>query len=571
MTSTNEDQLKADFRNFLFLCWGYLGLPEPTPVQYEIASYLQHGPRRKIIEAFRGVGKSWITAAYVVWRLYCNPQLKFLVVSASKSLSDNFTTFCLQLIQLVPEVRHLAPREGQREAKIQFDVGPATASKDPSVRSVGITGMIVGSRADEIISDDCESPNNSMTQVMRDQLSERVKEFDAVLKPGGNVTFLGTPQCEQSLYSQLTQRGYSIRIWPARYPDVKALLAYGDNLSPTIRSAISTTPALCGKSTDPMRFSDTDLMEREASYGRSGFALQFMLDTSLSDSNRYPLKLSDLIVMSLDPKLAPPRVAWASSPELAWNDLPNVGFNGDRFYRPMYVEKDNWTAYTGSVMAIDPSGRGKDETGYCVIKMLHGTLYVVAWGGIQGGYAPDVLTQLAQLCKEHAVNEVIIESNFGDGMFRELFTPYLNRIHPCGIDPDEIRHSTQKERRIIDTLEPVMNGHRLIIDRKVVEEDYASVQGRADLGTDQAHKYQGLYQLTRLTKDRGSLTHDDRIDALAIAVAYWSEHMARDQDKAAYEHRIAVFELDAKRHLEHQISDLFRPVPQEGTTSWLSL
>ena len=48
---------------------------------------------------------------------------------------------------------------------------------------------------------------------------------------------------------------------------------------------------IVGEPTDPARFSDFDLLEREASYGRLGFALQFMLDTRLSDAERYPLKV----------------------------------------------------------------------------------------------------------------------------------------------------------------------------------------------------------------------------------------------------------------------------------------
>jgi hypothetical protein len=51
-----------DFRVFLTMVWRHLNLPDPTPVQLDIAHWLQHGPRRKIIEAFRGVGKSWITS-----------------------------------------------------------------------------------------------------------------------------------------------------------------------------------------------------------------------------------------------------------------------------------------------------------------------------------------------------------------------------------------------------------------------------------------------------------------------------------------------------------------------------
>jgi hypothetical protein len=38
------DPIKSDFRNFLFLVWQHLNLPVPTPRQYELAEYLQHGP-----------------------------------------------------------------------------------------------------------------------------------------------------------------------------------------------------------------------------------------------------------------------------------------------------------------------------------------------------------------------------------------------------------------------------------------------------------------------------------------------------------------------------------------------
>ena len=91
-----------DFRNFLFLVWKHLGLPEPTPIQYDIADYLQSSPKRAIIEAFRGVGKSYITAAYVVHRLLLDPELKFLVVSASKSRADDFSTFTQRIILELP-------------------------------------------------------------------------------------------------------------------------------------------------------------------------------------------------------------------------------------------------------------------------------------------------------------------------------------------------------------------------------------------------------------------------------------------------------------------------------------
>ena len=521
------DHPLQDFKLFLFVVWKHLNLPNPTPVQYDIANYLQHGPRRSVIEAFRGVGKSWVTSAYVCWLLLLDPDHKVLVVSASKNRADDFTTFTLRLIAEIEELKHLYPTSDQRCSKIAFDVAPAAASHSPSVKSVGITGQLAGSRADTIIADDVEVPNNSQTQMMREKLSEAVKEFDAILKPGGRIVYLGTPQTEQSLYNELANRGYSIRIWPARYPSPKQVESYGERLAPSIIDSLGKG-ALPGAPTDPRRFTTEDLYEREASYGKAGFALQFMLDTRLSDADRYPLKVADLIVSAVDPDRAPAKIVWASSPELIVPDLPNVAFTGDKFYRPMFVEKDVWTEYTGSVLAIDPSGRGKDETGYAVAKVLHSTIYVPAAGGFKGGYEPETLEALACLARDHKVNKVIVEANFGDGMFTELLKPYLARIYPCAIE--EVKHSTQKEKRIIDTLEPVLSGHRLVIDPRVIQKDYESVQ---DYPLDKRQSYMLLYQLTRLTRDRGALLHDDRLDALSMAVAYWVEAMARDQDAAS--------------------------------------
>ena len=282
---------------------------------------------------------------------------------------------------------------------------------------------------------------------------------------------------------------------------------------------------LVGEPTDPARFSEFDLLEREASYGRSGFALQFMLDTRLSDAERYPLKVSDLIVMDIPTQEAPEKVSWSSDSQYIVEELPNVAFNGDHYHKPMFMSSE-FVEYTGSVMSIDPSGRGKDETGYAVVKMLNGYLYVRRCGGIAGGYSEEALKKLAVIAKEEQVNEIIVESNFGDGMFNQLFMPVLNKVH--SVTMSEVRHNTQKERRIIDVLEPVMNQHRLVMDKKVIQKDFDSCQ---HLPPEQALRYQLMYQLTRLTADRGALTNDDRLDALAMACQYWVDAMAQDVEQ----------------------------------------
>jgi len=529
-----------DFRNFLYIVWKELNLPDPTKIQYEIADYMQGRDRRVIIEGFRGVGKSWICSAYVVHQLLLDPSKNILVVSASKTRADDFSTFTLRLIHELPLLAHLRPNDKQRYSKISFDVGPAPASHAPSVKSLGITSQLTGSRADIIVADDVEVVSNSATQGMRDKLGEQVKEFDAILKPDDDskVLFLGTPQSEDTIYNKLAERGYIKRIWPSQHITEKVNeLSYDGCVS-----SICVDDTREGESTEPLRFSDIDLAEREASYGRTGFAMQFMLDTRLSDVDRFPLKTSDLIVMSVDPSVAPEKLVWARDPKLEWDSsVPNVALAGDRFYRPMET-LGSYVPYTGSVMSIDPSGRGKDETGYAIVKMLNGYLYVVDAGGIQGGYSDEVLKALAVKAQKQKVNAIVVESNFGDGMFVELFKPVLIKIHPCTVE--EVRHNIQKERRIIDTLEPVMNQHRLVVDPKVIQHDYESAQ---TYPLESQLKYQMIYQMSRLTNQRGAITHDDRLDALSMAVAYWTEQMAQDADNRMKERKVDQIDAELRK------------------------
>lgn len=513
---------KEDFRVFLFIVWKMIGLPEPTPIQYDIAYNLQHPPGdRFILEGFRGVAKSFITCAFVVWQLWRNPQLRVEIVSASKDRADANAIFIKRIILVVPFLAHLIPNpsKGNRDTQNLFDVAPAIADISPSVNSVGITGQITGSRADLLVADDVEVPNNSGTQMQRAKLAEAVKEFDAIIKPGGQIIYLGTPQNEMSLYNELQNRGYGCLIYPILYPsDQKKRDEYGDRLAPFIAQAYDNNPlAYAGYPTDPARFDEEDIEKRKLSYGKAGFALQFLLDTNLSDAEKYPLKVSDFIVADLDLEEASLQWSWASGTSQRLPEVPCVALKGDYFYAPL-LRSQEVSKYTGTVMAIDPSGRGKDETAYAIIKYLNGYLFLMEVGGYRDGYTDATLKALATKAKFYGVNEVVVEANFGDGMFVQLLKPVLNSIHPCSVE--EIKNSKQKELRIIDTLEPVMMRHKLIVNTSVLHEDYRVYE--------KEQAYSLIYQLTRISRDRGSLAHDDRLDAVTMAVAHWLEVLDRD-------------------------------------------
>ena len=148
-----------------------------------------------------------------------------------------------------------------------------------------------------------------------------------------------------------------------------------------------------------------------------------------------------------------------------------------------------------------------------------------------------------------------MEANFGDGMYTELFKPVLNQFHQCNVE--EIKHSKQKEARIIDVLEPIMNQHRLIISLTEAERDYEENK--------EEPRRQLFYQMTRLTRDKGSLQYDDRIDVLAMGVNYWVEQMAADEAIAYNDRRVEELEENIKSFMNTA------EVSQEDENVWVKV
>ena len=62
------------------------------------------------------------------------------------------------------------------------------------------------------------------------------------------------------------------------------------------------------------------------------------------------------------------------------------------------------------------------------------------------------------------------------------------------------------------------------------------------------------YQMTRITKDRGSLVHDDRLDVLAMAVAYWVEQVAADVDKEIKNRKEELLDKELEHFMQNVIN-----------------
>ena len=513
------EALRGDFKLFLQALWAQLDLPSPTRAQYAIADYLQHGPKRLQVQAFRGVGKSWITAAFVLWTLFNDNEKKIMVISASKERADNFSIFCQKLITETPWLEHMRPKDDQaRWSRISFDIN-CPPHQAPSVKSVGITGQLTGSRADLMVLDDIEVPGNSMTELMREKLLQLCTEAESILTPkdDSRIMFLGTPQTTFTIYRKLAERNYRPFVWTARYP--RDLANYEGLLAPQLQEDIDNGAPKWEVTDD--RFTNDDLIEREAAMGRSNFMLQFMLDTSLSDAEKFPLKMADLVVTSCNPTTAPESVIWCSDPNNVIRDLPTVGLPGDYFYSPMQLQGE-WAPYTETICSVDPSGRGSDETAAAYISQRNGFLYLHEMRAYRDGYSDNTLLSILKGCKKYGVTKLVIETNFGDGIVAELFKKHLQQTKQA-IDVEEIRANVRKEDRIIDSLEPVLNQHRLVVDRSVIEWDYRS---NPEAAPEERLLYMLFYQMSRMCREKGAVRHDDRLDCLAQGVKYFTDAMS---------------------------------------------
>lgn len=528
----------AQFDPFLEDVMELLGF-NTSPVQKDIGSFLCYGPQNIMIQAQRGQAKTTITAAYAVWTLIHNPSARVLILSAGGKQANEISTLIVRIMMTMEELECLRPDAsmGDRTSVEAFDVHYTLKGidKSPSVACVGITGNLQGKRADLLIADDIESLKNSRTAMMREQLLELTRDFTSICT-NGRIVYLGTPQSMESIYNTLPARGFTVRIWPGRFPTHEQLDNYGEHLAPYVVKRLKLDPSLMvgggvlgdqGKPIDPVYITEEILVSKELDQGPSYFQLQHMLNTKLADAQRYPLKVDQIVQMKLgNSEYFPVEVVRG----FGGGSLLDISIHSKpyKINTPAKISED-MAKLQGKVMYVDPAGGGKngDETGYAVTGFLNGNVYVLSVGGVPGGYNVEQMTTLAQIAKKWAVNKVVVEKNMGYGAFTEVWLPILRQHHDAAIEDDFV--TGQKELRIIETLEPVIARGSLIFNETIVDEDRDTTLRHP---VAQRQLYSLFHQLSMITREKDCLSHDDRLDALEGAVRYWLKVLAIDQSEA---------------------------------------
>lgn len=508
-----------------------------TAMQLDIASYMQHHPNPFIqVQAQRSQAKTTIAAFYAVWRMIHDPTFRVLIFSAGSSMSSEISGWIIQIIMGWDILECMRPdrQAGDKASTEAFDIhhslkGP---EKSPSVKCLGIESNMQGSRADLIVADDVESSKNSRTAIQREKLIHYTNDFPSICQDG-EILYLGTPQSGDSIYNVLPAKGFDIRIWPGRYPTAAELPGYGSYLAPMILAALTADPTLQtgggpagirGKPTDPELLGEEKLTQKEIAQGPSYFQLQHMLCTELSDLERYPLKIRDLMVYPLDAEEVPGKFRFRPTPENALTRAIGTAVQED-FYRCETANED-YFKYTHKIMYVDPAGGGQngDETAYVILYAVNGYVCVMDIGAVPGGYSEDVFVELTKVYRKWDVKQGYVEKNYGHGALSAMWKQQFPKLAI-----EDYFVTGQKEKRICDTLEPLIAAHKLIINEPVLQRD-------ADLckkyPVEHRSVYQLFFQLQKITRDKDALIHDDRLDALAGGVAQLIELLQINADGA---------------------------------------
>lgn len=526
-----------EFVDFAELGFKFLGF-NITEEQRDIARYMQHSPQKAMVQAQRGEAKSTLAALFAVWTIIQNNSARVLVVSAGEKQASDIAVLITRLIDHWALLCYLRPDTsmGDRSSFEKYDVHYSLrgVDKSASVACLGITANLPGNRADLLIADDIETPKNSMTQPMRDMLLVLSKEFTAIASAASaRILYLGTPQTKDSVYKSLIGRGFSIRIWPGRYPTNEELERYSPGtVAPFVLDALRADPALQtggglsgkrGQPTDPQMFGEAQLCEKELDYGEEGFTLQYMLDTTLSDERRTRIKLSDFIFFGGNAELGPERMLYEASERTRLRDLP-WNAQGCMLYGPGLVS-EKYSAYTKKLAVIDPAGNGGDEVAFACGGALNSYVHVFTVGGLRGGMSEENMDKLFDVFDEFGITDVHVEANMGWGVVSKLLIAHAEKKQRRMMAFLDYPAKGQKERRIIDTIGPVSRRHKLVVHTRAIEDDkkYSELHPQEKRTATSV-----LYQLSSITYTRGCLAHDDRADCVAKVVQECADLIAVD-------------------------------------------
>lgn len=515
-------ELHSDWLSFLEQVMYIEGF-KMAEIQREIALFMADEANKKtVIHAQRSQAKSTIARGFSIFSLIHNPRLRVVLFTGEASLARKFSKAMIDLFYAMPELSFMLPdkRAGDRDSVEAFDIHHSLRGLDPhpSIAAKSLLSGIQGMRGDIILADDVETYSNSSSSVLREDLIQRFRDLPSICT-NGRIIVLGTHQTTESIYKQLPDMGFKQRFWPGRVPTIEQRPWYGDNLAPSIQALYEDPENRTGCGIDgqqgiptcPEYLGEDVLLGKEQVQGAPFFQLQHMLNPTLSDESRKPLRTEMIKVVSLPHVNTMPVVLHTVGEER----IGNVGFTRVKF-DPSEVQEKPYVIAT-----IDPAlggAKSGDRTGYCVLGVVSGYAYVLDAGSWKGGYSEELMTQWAVTLSKFKPSRIIMESNAGNGIITQTFRPillYYAQQHGWNVGLDDVRENGQKETRAINRLVPVMGRGSLVITDSAIRSMDESLE---DVDPKLRESFSLWHQINNITYQRNSLRHDDSIDALSLAI-----------------------------------------------------
>lgn len=177
--------------------------------------------RFNLLLAPRGHGKSYLVAAYILWKIVNDPDIRIMIVTINQDMANSTMSLISNNLEHNDK---LIATFGKQKSNVEWSrdtlrVLKAGPKKDPTLKVVGVTGGLVGGHYDIIILDDITDKENSRTETRRRTLEKQLdSEIMPMLenKPYGKLIVIGTKWNQADIYSYISKKpGYKFNKYQA--------------------------------------------------------------------------------------------------------------------------------------------------------------------------------------------------------------------------------------------------------------------------------------------------------------------------------------------------------------------
>lgn len=453
---------KPTFRSFYAVYCAQQGFT-PTPVHWEIVDWLENheqwGNKTAVLQVWRSVGKSTIVALYAVWRLVVDPTLRIMILSGVTARANRLALSIgdpnMGLIANHPMSKHLYNKKNIWRAD-EFWVTGSRDPANPSICAKGLDTAFTGFRADLVILDDPEVPENSDSPGLRENLRRKVSETAYIIDPRNCAErlFIGTPQTYESIYPEVIEK---------LNPSYLTL--------PVMTGVKGEFPYLTGEYYEPNHYGEEFVLKKQLEASTKGeFFNQYLLERVSVEDSRFNPAL--LIPYDFETE-------WTSTGgESTCTIGPYKMHSVSCFWDPALSSSSR----DDSVIALV---YGADDGHYFIHRVNQ-----------LKGDAEEQCDQVIAFCLKNNVNRIIVESN-GVGAF--LPNLLRKRAAPQGIAVIGKFTTQNKTQKLREAYEVRLSAGRLHCHRSVLATKFTQ-------------------QLRDFNPKRANTQHDDFIDAPAAAI-----------------------------------------------------